>query len=182
MLVVNGSLNAASLAQIESAQSENFAVFTFSPELLVSADGDESAEFRRTMAEILGLDAEGRDVMLRSIEHGESPRRYLEMGARLGLNPKEVHFRVAENIGRIIARLWPQTGFKIMAVFGGDTLAAIVRAFGWSGLWPQGEIIPGVVASKIADDDDFLLLTKAGGFGPTDLLKQLRDYLRSKER
>jgi uncharacterized protein YgbK (DUF1537 family) len=182
MLVVNGSLNATSLAQIECAQTENFAVFTLSPELLVSTDGDESAESRRTIAGILGLDAEGRDVMLRSIEPGESPRRYLEMGARLGLKPKDVHLRVAENFGRIISRLLPQTGFKIMAVFGGDTLAAIVRAFGWSGLWPQGEIIPGVVASKIDDQDELLLLTKAGGFGPTDLLQQVKDYLRSKKR
>ena len=68
----------------------------------------------------------------------------------------------------------------MLTVFGGDTLAAMVRALGWSGLLPQDEILPGVTTSEVAGrEGEFLLITKAGGFGQENVLPQIRDALRS---
>lgn len=183
MLLVNGSLNAASLAQAACAEMEGFAAFTLPPESLVYDDesraSDGSRAFGEAIAGAKSAAAMGRDFLLRSIASGDQLDRCLQLGDRLGLRPKELHLRVAENLGRIVARLLDEARFKVMAVFGGDTLAAIARSMGWSGLWPRGEIIPGVVASAVEGNEEFLLLTKAGGFGPAGLLKQVKEHLRN---
>ncbi len=67
-----------------------------------------------------------------------------------------------------------RAGLDAIAVFGGDTALAIVRAFGLTRLDPIGEILPGVAVSAIGA---LTLITKAGGFGPPDLLPRLRALL-----
>jgi uncharacterized protein YgbK (DUF1537 family) len=71
-----------------------------------------------------------------------------------------------------IARIQPAG----LVVFGGDTALAILNALGCARLEPLGEILPGVPISRLAGRP-LLLITKAGGFGPPDLLYELRKRL-----
>ena len=155
MLVVNGSLNEVSLAQIARAERDGWAVVTL-PE-----EGAESAEVDRVIAA-------GRDVVLRSGAPG---------GQRL------TRPGVAESLGRIAALALARGGFGRLAVFGGDTLLAVARACGWAALLPRAEILPGVVLAEVAGrEGELLLITKAGGFGPENLLRQIQDYRGGREQ
>ena len=73
----------------------------------------------------------------------------------------------ADRISKVI-----QAGdFDALIVFGGDTAYSILRALGITTLDSIAEILPGVPVSHIPGGP--LLITKAGGFGPPDLLRDL---------
>ena len=59
-------------------------------------------------------------------------------------------------------------GSAIIAT-GGDTALAVCRELGAGALRPGGELLPGVVWNQL-EGSDTMLVTKAGGFGPPDVL------------
>lgn len=66
-----------------------------------------------------------------------------------------------------------------LIVFGGDTARAVLQRFGDPPLHPLAEVLPGAVASRfVSRGNSRLLITKAGGFGPGDLLLRLAAILR----
>ena len=73
-----------------------------------------------------------------------------------------------------VANLWARHAFDTLVVFGGDTAFAILEAIGWTELTPLCEIAPGVPVSRMGD---LQLITKAGGFGPVDVLAQVHANL-----
>jgi uncharacterized protein YgbK (DUF1537 family) len=68
--------------------------------------------------------------------------------------------------------------FDALIVFGGDTAFAILRALQCPMLRPLGEIVPGVPLSLVRyRGRDLIIMTKAGGFGPVDILATMRSLL-----
>lgn len=63
-------------------------------------------------------------------------------------------------------------------IFGGDTAFEVLRSLGCEKLRPLGEILPGVPLSLVEHAGrDLIFLTKAGGFGPVDILPSIRRLL-----
>ncbi|MGH9832215.1 MAG: four-carbon acid sugar kinase family protein [Blastocatellia bacterium] len=181
MLAVNGSLNEVSLRQAAIAEECGFAVVHLPPEALIAEDGARSDAASEIIAAVTSYDAQGRDVMLRTVTRREDASGYEQHGGGLGLRHRQLSLRIAENTAKLISEILAQTQFGLLTVFGGVTLAAIVRAMGWRGLLPQLEILPGVILSEAADGvKKMWLITKAGGFGPEDVLWQIKDQLRKK--
>jgi uncharacterized protein YgbK (DUF1537 family) len=179
MLAVNGSLNEVSLRQAAEAEACGFAVVHLPPEALIAEDGVWSEAASQIIVAIARYDAQGRDVMPRNITRREDAGEYERRGETLGLSHRQLNLRVAENTAKLISEVLAQTRFGLLTVFGGDTLAAIVRAMGWRGLLPRREILPGVILSEAAGGGKKMwLITKAGGFGPEDVLRQIKDQLR----
>ncbi|MCI0336485.1 MAG: hypothetical protein L0226_02825 [Acidobacteria bacterium] len=176
MMVVNGSLNEVSLAQIRRAEKSGFAVITLPPEILVREDGVETNEADDLIAEIVELDSRGREVILRSIKSDEDLQSYLSLAERLVIDPQRLPLRVAESTGKLVNKILRHTSFKLLTVFGGDTLVALARALNWPGLLPRGEVLPGIIFSEVAGrEGEMLLITKAGGFGSEDVLQQIKE-------
>ncbi len=73
----------------------------------------------------------------------------------------------------IVSAVLDQAQLKTLVVFGGDTLAAIAVARGWTAFRPQAELLPGVPLVEVCGQDELMLLTKAGGFGTADLIAKL---------
>ncbi len=182
MLAVNGSLNEVSLRQAAGAEACGFAVAQLPPELLIKEDGACSHAASQIIAAIAGYDALGKDVMLRTVTRIEDVGEYERRGERLGLHHRQWPLCIAENTAKLISEVLAQTRFGLLAVFGGDTLAAIVRAMGSRGLLPRREILPGVILSEaVGGNKKMWLITRAGGFGPEDVLRQIKDQLRRKQ-
>ena len=178
MLVVSRSVNEVSLKQLSHAEAHGFAAVTLSPEVLVREEGAQSALAREAITRIIELDQQQREVILRSSEKSEDLEIYLERGRRSGLDLKQTHLLIAKNMGEIASQVLERTSFRLLTVFGGDTLVAVARALGWCGLLPQDEILPGVVVSRVSGStDELLLVSKAGGFGPEDVLLRIKDLL-----
>jgi uncharacterized protein YgbK (DUF1537 family) len=63
-----------------------------------------------------------------------------------------------------------------MLVFGGDTALALWRTMGLRSVQALGEVLPGVPVSRgkpVSRGAGVVFVTKAGGFGPTDLVAQV---------
>lgn len=80
----------------------------------------------------------------------------------------------ALRVGECVRRILNCERFDALVVFGGDTALGIHRAVGSHSFQAVGEITPGVAVSR---SGDLLWITKAGGFGPTDILATIRHRL-----
>jgi uncharacterized protein YgbK (DUF1537 family) len=179
MLAVNGSLNEVSLRQAAGAEACGFAVVQAPPEALITVSGVRCEAASQIIAAVARYDAQGRDVMLRTVTRREDVCEYERRGESLGLHYRQSSLLIAESTAELVCEVLAQTRFGLLTVFGGDTLAAIVRAMGWRRLIPRQEILPGVILSEATGvGRKMSLITKAGGFGPEDVLRQIKDQLR----
>jgi D-threonate/D-erythronate kinase len=81
----------------------------------------------------------------------------------------------ARHAGEQVREVLDESQFEALIVFGGDTALGIHRALGSRDFYPCGEIAPGVPLSRCGD---LYWITKAGGFGPPDLLCDIRRRLQ----
>ena len=90
--------------------------------------------------------------------------------AVLTTSPRNLTPQFAQQLAHLIHPI--RARFSLIVVFGGDTLAAIAAASGWTAFRPLTELLPGVPLVQIYGADEPMLLTKAGGFGPIDFITQ----------
>lgn len=76
----------------------------------------------------------------------------------------------ANRLANLFAKIQQQIAIPTIAIFGGDTLAAIAEACDWRAFRPLTEFVSGVPLVQVCEADSFLLITKAGGFGAEDFL------------
>ncbi|HOQ43762.1 MAG TPA: four-carbon acid sugar kinase family protein [Bryobacteraceae bacterium] len=89
----------------------------------------------------------------------------------------------AARLGEAVSHTMKRARLEALVVFGGDTAWGVLRALGFSALEPLGEVLPGVPVSQIrAGGRALYLITKAGGFGPPELLGNLRLKLSGESR
>jgi D-threonate/D-erythronate kinase len=90
----------------------------------------------------------------------------------------------ARRLSMVVKNILSREEFEAIVVFGGDTAYAILDAFGITDLRPIGEVLEGVPISAmprmpagLKGDGPFYLISKAGGFGPVDVLCQVKAKL-----
>ncbi len=91
--------------------------------------------------------------------------------ALLTTSPEIVEEQAAMRLANFVHQVVRQISVPTLIVFGGDTLAAIAEACGWTAFCPQTEFLPGVPFVKVCGRAEVELLTKAGGFGGVDLIQ-----------
>lgn len=98
----------------------------------------------------------------------------------LGGSREEARIQVAGRIGEL-AKEWMRFGFDhLIFVTGGDTLFAWMQQLGFPSLTPVGELEAGVVCSRFSwNGQDWLLVTKAGGFGTLDTYVRITKKLQN---
>jgi len=63
---------------------------------------------------------------------------------------------------------------------GGDTALALCKALSVKAIWPEGEVLSGMPWSRMeTESGEFLLVSKAGGFGQPDALEQAIAFLKN---
>ena len=81
------------------------------------------------------------------------------------------------NMGRLVRDIVDSAAVLTIAVFGGDTAFALVEALGISSLEPVREICQGTAVSRALFGShtaaELHLVTKAGGFGPVDVVDRI---------
>lgn len=80
----------------------------------------------------------------------------------------------ALQVGHCVRRMLASSSFDALIIFGGDTAFGIHSALGAPPFESIGEIAPGVPISR---SGGLLWVTKAGGFGPPDILSIIRNRL-----
>jgi len=158
-LAVCGSVNEASARQAEKAEKEGYPVFTLPAKLLLGADEEVLLSIAK---EIGGALASSGFALIRT-----------DGDRSLSGDAPEKISRAVGKLTRILAQS-SQAGHLIL--FGGHTANAVMREIGLNGFRPRAEILPGVVYSETGLIN---LVTKAGGFGGENVVKEILDYIDS---
>jgi uncharacterized protein YgbK (DUF1537 family) len=157
LLVVSGSLHERSIGQLRHAELAGMPSLELDPEAVVKAG------WRRMAARTI-------IVQLRK-------NRGMIVRTRSGLAaPPFDAGRLVRGVGNLVRRVVDSTAVPTIALFGGDTAAAVVGALGIRGLEPVEEICQGVVVCRAGGPRDRgvrSLVTKAGGFGPIDVIERI---------
>jgi D-threonate/D-erythronate kinase len=151
LLIVNGSLNDVSLRQVAQAEQEGVSVF------LLGADADVPSIVQRLNDEGCALVTTAR-----------------ARGGKAGPAP-DAYARKAASLAAAVVRRVPGAA---LALFGGDTAAAVCRALGVKTLYPFDEIVPGLTVCSVSGQAvRGAVILKSGGFGPDDVVGKIRHYL-----
>lgn len=153
VLVVNGSLNEASLVQVAAAREAGVACYELTDKTpapgLAAAIVQQLNNKRCAVLTTPPLTAAGGSVAF------------------------------AEAAGRAAAAVLAALPAANAAVFGGETAAAVCRSAGCDTLYPYDEIVAGLtVCSTSAGNSSRTLILKSGGFGPNDVIEKIRTYLK----
>ncbi|MDQ0189038.1 four-carbon acid sugar kinase family protein [Alicyclobacillus cycloheptanicus] len=106
---------------------------------------------------------------------GERARRH---PALPGTFEEDLAQVVMEGVRRSSGRAASSLGF---VATGGDTALALCQAMSAHAIWPLGEVMPGVPWSTIETERGHIpLVTKAGGFGEEDALRNAAEFLLGK--
>lgn len=175
LLVMCGSVNAASRAQCAYARREGWPVFDldvaskFYPEWV---EGEACAELKRQVWE--SWDASELTV----IDSGDRFSLSELPGVTCTDTPDEMRERVSGNLGRILAELTRGRGDCTVFAMGGDVLLAYLTALGVDELSMVAEVAPGVVMSSFSSAGAHInVISKSGGFGEEDLFVSLAHNL-----
>ena len=84
----------------------------------------------------------------------------------------EISGRVADALAEVVATLSGEERFDTLVLTGGDTAVRVARALGATGILLEGEIEAGVPNGTLIGSRPYRVVTKAGGFGGYDTLRE----------
>jgi len=148
-LIVAGSLHPATRAQLRAIEAAGVAG--------VRLDGPRDPDIRSLIAEIAG----GRPVFIATSDALATA--------------SDARGETAARLARLTTRVLAESRPDLVAITGGETAVALLRALGATRLDLVGVPVPGLALGEIVNRDapTVPLLTKAGGFGAPDLFLTL---------
>lgn len=173
LLVVCGSVNPITLAQLDEAEKNGFSRLRLLPRQKLEPDYWRGEAGRRALAEIEAMLAKnGRCILDSNDRGGNQPTA--DCAAAMGCDLEALRVRVASGIGQLVGALLtsPQVGTLLLT--GGDTLLQCMERAGIRELEPVRELEKGVVLARFTyGGRTRYVITKSGGFGQRDLLTRL---------
>lgn len=167
ILAVAGSLNPATLAQVEYAADRGFRVVQPTADFYRETGEDAISE---TAARVVAALAAGDPVIL------ATP---LERVQSAGMDlPTRTPF--AFRLAQVVAAAFKDSLPGGLMLNGGDTARAVFAVIGCTRLWLGGQIEPGIPWGMMADGrfPSLPVITKAGGFGQENSLYKALKFLR----
>jgi len=179
-LIINGSLNPVSLAQIEKLERKRINHLYLEPKFLhVEHDRPEKWENLVNVVQkklqqnpnlVIGSTGSRRELMDFLKNHFKQPI------------PKDVYANAARRFADFITTILERIDIGMMIIMGGDTLMALTDKMGMQVLYPVREVMPGVVLSRAEiGDRRVYLVTKPGGYGDEGTLITLLEYFKNQK-
>lgn len=172
-LVVCGSLHKSSLQQTAIAEELGVPciVLEHAQKQMGYVDSETGRAFLQTLCDLY---RRHNCIILKTVVQPEEIDAQLH---RPGDASPGNHLVIANHVGQLVTKLQSQNDIDMLIVFGGDTLFGILENLCHSVVWPQVEIFPGVVQSRIEwGENSIALVSKAGGFGMPETLVNLLHY------
>ena len=173
LLVICGSVNAITLAQLDKAEQAGFTRLRLTPHQKLMPDYWRSADGRMTLDHIEEtLAAHPYNIIETNDEGGNEPTA--TAANALGLTREEMRVRIASGIGQLVGALFASPAVGTLLLTGGDTLLQCMNSVGVHELEPICEMEHGVVLARFGcGGTTRYVITKSGGFGQADLLTAL---------
>lgn len=170
LVAVSGSLTSVNLTQLRFASLKGIPVLEIPRELQGLSNLAQMPSNARWFDEVLGCYHHNQCVVIASTK------------AQCISGEKWTKTRafVAENIARIARHILELTENASLAVFGGDTLQAVLRELDVRSLEPVCEIEAGVVYSRANCAQEILnVISKSGNLGGEDAISRMVAFVQS---
>ena len=177
LLVVCGSVNPITLAQLDAAERAGFARLRLTPRQKLEAGYWETEEGRRDLAAIETMLTEHAHCI---IESSDARGNQLTAGyaAAPGLSLDGLRVRIAQSLGSLVGTIFSSQNLGTLLLTGGDTLLQCMKAAGVRELIPVCELEKGVVLARFSCRGcTRFVITKSGGFGQETLFADLAGYM-----
>lgn len=173
LLVICGSVNAITLAQLDKAEQAGFTRLRLTPHQKLMPDYWRSADGRMTLDHIEEtLAAHPYNIIETNDEGGNEPTA--AAADALGLTREAMRVRIASGVGQLVGALFASPAVGTLLLTGGDTLLQCMNSVGVYELEPICEMERGVVLARFGcGGTTRYVITKSGGFGQADLLTAL---------
>lgn len=182
LLVVCGSVNPITLAQMDRAEQAGFARLRLAPRQKLQPgywESREGREDRRQIEEML----HGHPLAIIDSNDAGGNQPTAAYAEELGCSLETMRVRIASSLGQLVAGMFHSPDLGTLLLTGGDTLLASMRCAGIRELEPVCEIEKGVVLARFTFDGHTRhVITKSGGFGQETLLIDLAARLANSEK
>lgn len=178
LLVVCGSVNPITLAQLDKAEASGFARMRLTLRQKLEPGYWESREGQKDLADIEKMLAANPLCIIESNDPGGN-QPTADYAKELGIDLETMRVRISGSLGYLVGSIFTSPSLGTLLLTGGDTLLQCMNCVGVSELEPICELEKGVVlASFTYNGCTRHVITKSGGFGQDTLLTDLADRIR----
>ena len=179
LLVLSGSIHPRSLEQLQKARADGIPVFCLAPEekLAVCRNGEAIPEILREQV-IQAIRTSGTAVVASAVTRADVDA-FDRLAKEAGIAPEEAAQRISKALGDFCYAAAGDIPHAAIAVFGGDTAAQVLRAYGSRGIRPLSQIKEGIPICAFEEPGGAMrmLITKAGGFGGDSIIQDILSAL-----
>lgn len=170
LLVVCGSVNPITLAQLDQAEQAGFLRFRLSPEQKLEAGYWQSEQGANDLEGLHALLAE-HPRMIIDVNEPQGNGQTAAYAQQHQMDLAAVRVGISRAIGRIVSELFSSPALGTLLVTGGDTLLQCMETMGVKEVEPVCELASGVVLSRFTYNGyTRQVISKSGGFGSPTLL------------
>ena len=178
LLIVCGSVNPITVAQMDWAQKAGFARLRLTPEQKLTPGYWQTGEGQKQLALIDEMLAANPYCIIETNDEGGN-QLTADYAARLGIDLETLRQRISGSLGHLVGGLFASPHLGTLLMTGGDTLLQCMNCVGVSQLEPICEMEKGVVlASFTYKGCTRRIITKSGGFGQESLFTDLARRIR----
>jgi len=173
LLVVCGSVNPITLAQLDRAESDGFTRLRLTPRQKLEPRYWQSDEGRALLTHIEEMLAANPHCIIETNDR-DGNQLTADYAAGIGLDLETMRIRIASSLGHLVGSIFTSPSLGTLLLTGGDTLLQCMNCIGVRELEPLCELEKGVVlASFTYNGCTRHVITKSGGFGQEHLLTDL---------
>ena len=173
LLVICGSVNPITLAQLNCAEQAGFTRLRLTPRQKLEPDYWQSDEGRADLGRIEEMLAANPYCVIETNDCGGN-QLTADYAAGLGIDRETMRVRIAGSLGRLTGAIFTSPSLGTLLLTGGDTLLHCMNCIGVRMLEPLCELEKGVVLAGFTyHGRTRYVITKSGGFGQETLLPDL---------
>lgn len=176
-LVICGSVNPITVAQLDHAEAQGFLRVRLAPEQKLDAKHWQTETGKRELA-VLQQHLEDHPYRILDTNDFGGNQETADYAAKYGMTIQDVRKAVSSTIGYLVSQLFSCPKLGTLLVTGGDTLLQCMDYMDVHEIEPLCELDSGVVLSRFAYQGfTRYVISKSGGFGKQDLLINLANRI-----
>lgn len=181
LLVVCGSVNPITLAQLDRAESAGFIRLRLTLRQKLEPGYWQSKEGRADLSRIEEMLASNPYCVIETNDR-DSSQFTADYAGRLGIDRETMRLRIAGSLGSLVGEIFTSPSLGTLLLTGGDTLLQCMNCVGVRELEPLRELEKGVVLAGFTYNGCTRhVITKSGGFGQENLLPDLAAHIACRQ-
>lgn len=180
LLVLCGSVNPITTAQLDAAEQAGFLRLRMTPEQKLTP-GYWQTDAGNAQLTVWAKEMEHANHCILDSNDAEGNEATADYAQAQGLTLQQVRVRISGALGQVLKALNSTGSLGTLLITGGDTLLQCMNEIGVTQMEPLGELASGVVVSRfVLEGHQRYVISKSGGFGAATLMTDLATLLQNK--